>query len=94
MAAAGGRQERPGSAYSSYEGDKKATVAPHWRIRTGIMQGDTANTTEVNLALALQNLGGTDVDFATVWGLGHTMAERTGDAATNFIAWVKETVAK
>jgi hypothetical protein len=77
-----------------YEGHKSATVAPHWRIRTGIMQGDTANTTEINLALALQNYGVSDVDFATVWGLAHTMAERTGDAVTNFIAWVKETVAK
>ncbi|MFI1994860.1 subtype A tannase [Actinoplanes sp. NPDC020271] len=78
----------------SYEGYKKATVAPHWRIRTGIMQGDTANTTEINLALALQNFGVDDIDFATVWGMGHTMAERTGDATTNLIAWVKDTVAK
>ena len=29
-----------------------------------------------------------DVDFATVWGQGHTMAERTGNASDNFIAWV------
>ena len=29
-------------------------------------------------------------DFATVWGQGHTMAERTGDATANFIAWIKE----
>ncbi|MFC6714141.1 hypothetical protein [Branchiibius cervicis] len=76
-----------------YDGYKASTVAPHWRIRTGIMQGDTANTTEVNLALALTNLGITSVDFATVWGLGHTMAERTGNATTNFIAWVKHTAA-
>lgn len=76
-----------------YDGYKASTVAPHWRIRTGIMQGDTANTTEVNLALALTNLGITSVDFATVWGLGHTMAERTGNATTNFIAWVKQTAA-
>ncbi|WP_210115780.1 hypothetical protein [Acidipropionibacterium timonense] len=55
------------------------------------MQGDTASTTEVNLALALANLG-LDVDFATVWGLGHTQAETTGDATTNFIAWVKKSV--
>jgi hypothetical protein len=80
-------------ASSYYDGYKKSTVAPHWRIRTGIMQGDTANTVELNLALALQTLG-MDVDFATVWGLPHTMAERTGDATTNFIAWVKDTVAK
>jgi hypothetical protein len=79
---------------SFYEGYKKSTVATHWRIRTGIMQPDTANTTEINLALALQNYGITAVDFATVWGLAHTMAERTGDATTNFITWVKNVVAK
>ncbi|WP_436534431.1 subtype A tannase [Actinoplanes sp. HUAS TT8] len=79
---------------ASYAGYKSSTVAPHWRIRTGIMQGDTANATEVNLVLALQNYGVSDVDFATVWGLGHTMAERTGEATANFIAWVKDTVAK
>ncbi|MFD0522046.1 subtype A tannase [Paractinoplanes durhamensis] len=77
---------------SAYEGYKKSTVAKHWRIRTGIMQGDTANTTEINLALALRNYG-IDVDFATVWGLGHTVAERTGEGPANFITWVKETVA-
>jgi hypothetical protein len=76
-----------------YPGSKSSTVAPHWRIRTGIMQGDTANTVEINLALALQNHGISNVDFATVWGQGHTMAERTGDAATNFIAWVKKSIA-
>ncbi len=75
-----------------YKGYKTSTVAPHWRIRTGIMQGDTANTTEINLAIALANLGIKNVDFATVWGMGHTMAERTGDATSNFISWVKESV--
>jgi hypothetical protein len=78
---------------AAYAGYRSSTVAKHWRIRTGIMQGDTANVTEVNLALALLNHGVGDVDFATVWGLGHTMAERTGEATANFIAWVKETVA-
>lgn len=73
------------------DGAGTTTIAPAWRIRTGIMQGDTASTTEVNLALALE-MAGKDVDFATVWGQGHTMAEVTGDGETNFIAWVKETV--
>ncbi len=77
-----------------YQGYKSGKVASHWRIRTGIMQGDTASTTEVNLALALRNFGVKDVDFATVWGQSHTMAERTGNATANFIAWVKQTVAK
>ena len=65
-------------------------MAPHWRIRTGIMQGDTANTTEINVLLALQNYGIRNVDFATVWAMAHTQAELdNGDAATNFIDWVE-----
>lgn len=74
----------------SQGGQGSSRVAPNWRIRTGITQGDAASTVEINLALALQALGDTKVDFATVWGQGHTMAERTGDGAANFIAWVKE----
>ena len=65
-----------------------STIAPAWRIRTGITQGDTASTVEVNLALALQQAGADSVDFATIWGQGHTMAELTGTGEANFIAWV------
>jgi hypothetical protein len=73
----------------SYEGYQTSTVAPYWRIRTGINQGDTASTVEVNLALALKSYKGVNgVDFETVWGMGHTMAERTGDSTANFITWV------
>ena len=78
----------------SSDGAGTSAVAPHWRIRTGIEQGDTALTTEVNLALALRACADVeDVDFATVWGQGHTDAERTGDAESNFIAWVEEACA-
>ena len=77
----------------SYELKGESTVAPHWRIRTGIAQGDTAVTCEMNLALALQACEGVqDVDFETVWGQGHTTAERTGSSTDNFIAWVKGVV--
>lgn len=72
-----------------YEGYQSSNVASYWRIRTGINQGDTALSTEVNLALALENYG-VDVDFETVWGQGHVEAERTGDSTSNFIAWVNE----
>lgn len=76
-------------------GEKKpSTLAKHWRIHTGISQGDTALTTEVNLALALkQRKDVEDVDFATVWEKKHTMAERTGSSTDNFINWVNESVA-
>lgn len=74
-----------------YAGYQTSTPATYWRIRTGIEQGDTATTVEMNLALALENYEGVDsVDFATVWNQGHTMAERTGDSTTNFINWVIE----
>ena len=74
-----------------YDGCGTSRVASHWRIHTGITQGDTALTVEMNLALALQqNDSVNDVEFQTVWGQGHTMAERTGSGETNFIAWVAE----
>lgn len=73
----------------AYEAAGTSTPAPHWRIRTGITQGDAASTTEINLALALAaDERVEDVDFATVWGQGHTMAERTGSSTDNFIEWV------
>lgn len=76
---------------SYYQGYKTSSVAPYWRIRTGINQGDTALTTETNLSLALGQYSGVkNVDFATVWAQAHTMAERTGDSTTNFIAWVAQ----
>jgi hypothetical protein len=78
-----------------YGGYQTATVARYWRINTGIGQGDTATTVEMNLALALENYDGVeDVQFTTVWGQGHIMAERSGDSTTNFIAWVIEVTQK
>lgn len=82
------------SAYSGYQTSKPA---PHWRIRSGLSQGDTSLTVETNLALALENQANgavKSVDFATVWGQGNTTAERTGHASTNFIQWVQEIVAQ
>lgn len=75
----------------SYDGYGTSTVAKYWRIRTGLFQSDTALTTEVNLALALENYDGVEsVDFETVWGEGHTMAERSGNSTDNFISWIEE----
>ncbi len=72
-----------------YDGYNTANVAKYWRIRTGINQSDTALSTEINLTLALRNYG-REVDFETVWGQGHTQAERTGSSTDNFVAWVNE----
>lgn len=76
---------------NAYDGAGTSTPSSHWRIRTGVTQGDTANTTEINLALALAaSKQVEDVDFETVWGQGHTMAERTGSSTENFIEWVND----
>ena len=75
-------------AYAGYQTSEPAT---YWRIRTGINQGDTALCTEIDLALAAAAYSEeTNVDFETVWGQGHTEAERTGSSTENFIAWVNE----
>jgi len=75
----------------AYAGYRTSEPAACWRIRTGINQGDTALCTEINLALAAEAYAeGTQVDFETVWGQGHTEAERTGSSTANFIAWVRE----
>ncbi|MBV5316098.1 MAG: T9SS type A sorting domain-containing protein [Prolixibacteraceae bacterium] len=84
------------STYYNGGGAGSSDVAPFWRIRTGINQSDAPLNTEINLALALQNHAGVkDVDFATVWGQAHVLAEDNGTSAAdaNFIAWVNKCVA-
>lgn len=75
----------------SEDGYGTSNVAKYWRIRTGIAQSDCALSTEVDLALALENYEGVEsVDFETIWGAGHTQAERTGSSTDNFVAWVND----
>jgi len=82
------------STYYSGGGSGSSDVAKYWRIRSGIKQEDTALSTEINLALALQMYDGVEsVDFETIWGQGHTEAEDEGDADDNFIEWVEECAA-
>jgi len=76
-----------------YDGYNTSKLAKYWRINTGITQGDTANVTEMNLAIALENNSNvSNVDFTTVWGQGHTTAERIGDSTNNFIEWVNNCI--
>ena len=42
--------------------------------------------------LVPEDYGIEDVDFATVWGYGHTEAEITGTSSENFIDWVNESL--
>lgn len=76
-----------------YKGNDTSNVAKYWRINTGIEQGDTALTTETNLALALKQKDAVkSVSLTTVWAVGHTQAERTGSADANFIKWINKCV--
>ncbi len=81
------------STYYSGGGPGTSDVAPFWRIRSGITQGDAPLCTEANLALALYAYDGVEsVDFETIWAQGHTEAEDSGDADDNFISWVEECI--
>ena len=76
-----------------YYNHSTSTPAKHWRINSGIEQGDTATTVETNLALALnQSANVDDVELNVVWGQGHTQAERSGNSTSNFISWINQCV--
>ena len=51
--------------------DGKTTIAPHWYIRHGARDRDTAFPIPVNFATKLQNAG-KDVDFLLAWNRPHS----------------------
>ena len=69
----------------SFIGDGKTTVAPHWYIRHGARDRDTAFPIPVNFATKLQNAG-KDVDFLLAWNRPHS-----GDYALDeLFEWIKK----
>lgn len=67
----------------NFIGTDKATTAPHWYIRHGARDRDTAFPIPVNLALKLQN-SGKDVNFKLPWNRPHS-----GDyALQELFAWL------
>ena len=72
-----------------YEGYGQASVAPHWRINEGLFDTDVPLCSASNIVLALRKYDGVaDVAHTAVWGQGHVLAERSGSATANLIAWV------
>lgn len=72
-----------------YGGFGSASVAPHWRISSGLFQTESALTGELNLALALRHYDSVqDVSYQTVWGRGFELAEREGDPQDNLVGWI------
>lgn len=65
-------------------GDSATDVAPHWYIRHGARDRDTAFPVPINLALKLQNAG-KDVNFLLAWNRPHS-----GDYALDeLFEWIK-----
>lgn len=52
-------------------GSAEATVAPHWYIRHGAIDRDTASPIPLNLAVKLQNAG-KDVNYLLAWNRPHS----------------------
>ena len=55
----------------SFIGDGKTTIAPHWYIRHGARDRDTAFPVPLNFATKLQNAG-KDVNFLLAWNRPHS----------------------
>ena len=69
----------------NYIGDPMTTVAPHWYIRHGARDRDTAFPIPINLATKLQNCG-KDVNFLLAWNRPHS-----GDYALDeLFEWIKQ----
>lgn len=68
----------------NFIGDGVTDVAPHWYIRHGARDRDTAFPVPINLALKLQNAG-KDVNFLLAWNRPHS-----GDYALDeLFEWIK-----
>ena len=73
----------------SFIGDGKTSVAPHWYIRHGARDRDTAFPVPVNFATKLRNAG-KDVNFLLAWNRPHS-----GDYALDeLFAWIADIVKK
>ena len=73
----------------SFIGDGKTTVAPHWYIRHGARDRDTAFPVPINFATKLQNAG-KDVNFLLAWNRPHS-----GDYALDeLFQWIASIVAE
>lgn len=67
-----------------YEGYQTATVAKHWNIQTDIKKNESLLTTQVNLALALENAEFVnDVEYSVIYGV------ETSNTVKDFIEFVR-----
>lgn len=76
----------------SYEGYKTSTVAPYWRIRSGLFQNSNVLISTVNLFLAINHyLDKRHVDYKAVWGMGDIEEIQKKDRM-DFINWIERII--
>lgn len=68
--------------------EKKADVAPYWRIRSGTADEHTAFSIGYNLALAAMENPGVQVDYSLVWDMKHG-GEVEGTSTGTFFDWAE-----
>ena len=73
----------------TYPGYRIRESVAFWRIRSGINQEEVLCTENDQTLASATYSKSTSVDFETVWGQGHTEAERFGSIIPNFIFWVQ-----
>ena len=71
----------------NYIGSESADCAPHFRIRVGAQDADTAFTISMSFALKLAN-NGIDTDYALVWDKPHCEADYPGEVC----GWIENIV--
>lgn len=72
--------------YQIADGKEEATIAPHWRIRSGTADQHTSFTVGYNTALAVE-ANGIDCDYSLVWVMIHGN-ELEGTSTGTFVDWV------
>jgi hypothetical protein len=71
------------------DGAGTSSVAPHWRISSGVQQDSTTLVQEMDLACCLSSHEGVlTSDLSLVWESGYAPAERVGDLVDNLAAWI------
>jgi len=63
------------SSIGFLSGENEGTVAPYWRFRNGMVDGDVGAVNSWTMTELLKKNFDIDADFALIWGVGHAAAD-------------------
>lgn len=63
------------SSIGFLSGENEGTVAPNWRFRNGMADGDVGAVNSWTMTELLKKNFDIDADFALIWGVGHAAAD-------------------